>query len=566
MSSRRLRVLRVIEELGPLSAEEVRLFLGQPEPGSIVAELTSLERQGLLFYSFTTQRYRLTKKAHMRRKKDRPTDSPTADTSTIRIGDAASGGEQDPALVVGAGSTPTEAGAASSPAPASVASLERAREALILDFEGPLGFALWVLRNEPDLYEGLALAAEQGMAVPDLIEVPRYRRAALVAEAVETHESRKAGGPCGACGAVVAPRSRWASGGYLSSEEPAFHPRKASGGDGIAALCSWCHDFLGEGHTLDELREKVGNAIGGVAASPGPGFHYRFAFRSLIPFFAETTGVAPGLPWAHITEVQRRAIEMLTEKTVHPRRLITTDGEADRASLPGLPARVHPAPHRGECVAPVVLRPEGLTAREEAEAMERSHAAERAQYLDEHPRAFDHQGREVPWAGADGWTALLDRHDRERKTPSLWRDRVGDVTPPPVERPAYQPPTVHNRRPTPEALLTARQNSEREHYLAQHPRPVQSSEKGPWKGVAGWTALLARHEQEQRALASTREAELRAMEQRHAIAREDYLSRNPRPRRDGIAWTGADGWASLLAAQETERKRLTGSALATATA
>lgn len=47
MSARRLRVLRVIEELGPLTTEEVWLFLGQPDHGSVVSNLTDLERFGL---------------------------------------------------------------------------------------------------------------------------------------------------------------------------------------------------------------------------------------------------------------------------------------------------------------------------------------------------------------------------------------------------------------------------------------------------------------------------------------------------------------------------------------
>lgn len=250
------------------------------------------------------------------------------------------GGDPDAALLLAASSgqaTDESDAVAAPPSVASVANLERAREALILDVEGPLAFALWAMEKvDPDLYEGLALAAEQGMVVPDLIDVPRYRRVQVVADAVEAHQKRQIGGPCGACGAVVPPRVHWSGAGYLTSEEPSFHSRKGTN-DGIEALCSWCHDYLGAGHTLNDLREMVGNAIGGVAASPGPGFRYRFAHRSLVPLFAEVEGAQPGLPWAHITPVQRRAIEMLVTKTVHPRRLILTAAEAERASLPASP-------------------------------------------------------------------------------------------------------------------------------------------------------------------------------------------------------------------------------------
>lgn len=200
--------------------------------------------------------------------------------------------------------------------------------------------------------------------------------------------------------------------------------------------------------------------------------------------------------------------------------------------------------------------------------MDRHHGAERAEYLECNPRTYDGQGRETPWAGAAGWTALLSQQDRERKTPALWRERVDPAALEPVEptlvlqRPLpQQPPTVHRRQPTPEDLLSARQTSEREAYLAQHPRPAQSGQAAPetpWKGLAGWTALLARHEQEHRDLTSTRSAELRDLEQRHAAARDDYLARFPRPRHDGIAWAGAEGWASLLETQAAERKRVAG--------
>lgn len=556
------RVLRAIADLGAVTPEELRIHLDTPDYGAVLATITRLERQELLHYSTATHGYELTEKATMRRRnrtknlQDSPAAAGSSSVQSAALVYVGGGGATSPKATSGGAdgsstTSPAEDGTFAATTAGDVVDLFARLEQEILDFDGPAEFAKFACRDEPDLWERLTEAlSTNAFDVPLVADLPARRRVAAIEDALDAFDKARIGGPCSCCGAVVPPRTRFVSGGYLDSEEPSFHISKRN--DGVTALCSFCHDYLASGHTIDDLREKVANAIAGVAGAPGEGSLFKFAFKSLVPMFHETGEIQGGQPWGHLTAVHRRAVELRAEAVVHPSRYIFTEGAAQRASLPGIEARVHAVPERGDYVAPVILRPEGRTPAEEATAMDRWHTSERAAFLAAHPRPFD-----GTWDAVADWSVLLATQEKERKSPALWRDRVGDAEAPALTRPAYVPPRITRRAQSSEEILNSRQADEREAYLAQHPRPALTGEETPWPAADGWTALLARHADEHRALKAARGGELRALEQRQAAARDTYLRSNPCPRMGGD-WAGEQGWTALLAAQEAERKRQAG--------
>lgn len=428
-------------------------------------------------------------------------------------------------------------------------------------------YALDVVADEPDLRSRLSAALATGaFQVPALIDLPNRHRIAALEEALDAFALKCMGGPCDACGSVLAIKGRHGA-GYLDATEPGFHECQRS--DGLQTLCAWCHDFLAEGNTADDLREFVGCAIGGVMGKPGPGFTYRFAHEGFVPF-AHTVGAA-GRPWAHVTANPTlvAAIAAQVVRSVSPKRLIRTQGAAERAAVPGVTVPIHGAFKRPPSAPVTVIRPEGITPKEEEALMERFHEAERAVYMAEHPR-LDETGAAI-WTDdhVAGWADLLASQERERRVPSIWRNRTAGMEPPTMQRPAYVPPTITRRHEAPEALLESRQASERAQYLDAHPTPAKTGQPDgtPWGGLAGWEELLARHDSERRAAAAGMSAAQAEMEQRHAEARAAFLRDNPRPRPvaapDTAEWKAADEWSALLAAQEQERKSLGRSTAAT---
>jgi hypothetical protein len=525
MTPHQIWALRVLS-----NHERVALGWLAQQPGSHhrdddLATLTELTAMGLAMFDPTTLTHTISPEGtrRMRRMKKRDTTA------------AAEPVEPEPVTVE---------------APLNVVNLEARADRLVYEFENDDdgAFALYVLRHEADLWERLSEAlSTRAFVAPSTIDVPNRKRLSVIEEALDEFEARRCSFAkgCGACGAVVSPGG-YVHGGYLTSEAPSFHRSST-----FTALCSFCSGALAT-MSSDELRERVGMAIAGVASMPGPGQRYRFSHKALVSFAHEVGEY--GLPWGHVTPVQRRAVELMAAQTVHPSRFIRTPGQADSIAVPGIVTKVHGASERPASVPPTILRPAGPTPAEEAEAVNRFHEAERQAFLDEHPR---------PWSDSDAWTALLDRQENERKSPALLRQRLGGsiAAPPPAERPAPTPPTIKRREPTSLELLEGRQDSERREFLAQHPRPAQSGREGAWDAAAGWAQLLARHERERRTHDSGRDAEAATLQKRHAAARDVYLRSNPKPRSG--EWPGSDGWAALLEAQEREL-RATGYSVAAA--
>lgn len=355
--------------------------------------LASLESLGLAAYDPRTLSWTITAEGRTAMrfpKKNNPQNSPAA-------------GPSDP---TSGGGTNTGAGAGSSPAPAPV-SLTAERDRIVLEFHGPGAFALDVVRDEPDLYERLAQAMEDGLPAPSVIDLPRRRRIVAIEEALDAWASSTSGGPCAWCGSRTP--GAGIGRGYLDNS-PGFTARH----DGRVA-CAWCSDYL-NAHSEDDLRAAVFRAVVGVQFTPT----ITAAVRASIPFASES-GLYGTVPWSHLTDAQRGALRLAAYKVVHPSRFVRTEGMAESLSIPGIAAPVHTAetvPSR-PAVNTVRTTPTpaevkaGDKRREQAQRAERlaaldaEHAAERAAYLAKFPRTFD--GTEREWEGAEGWTALLAR-------------------------------------------------------------------------------------------------------------------------------------------------------------
>lgn len=179
--------------------------------------------------------------------------------------------------------------------------------------------------EDPVLLKKFRQATEAGMPVPDLHDVPKYKRLQAIDDAVDNYLALVAGGPCSYCGSR---RPRYAPG---QSEEPRFTTSA-----GTLRACEWCADAVSDGGA-DHLRERVGNAAIGVWGLPPGGSFYRFASPELVPFFHEVGG-GDGTPWSHITQDAHRLQKLRVQAfaKVHPSRFCRTQGDCTRVAVPGI--------------------------------------------------------------------------------------------------------------------------------------------------------------------------------------------------------------------------------------
>jgi len=288
----RIRLLNLIRSRHALTIGEIAAETGRPRD-LCASLLRELERDHLINYDPQTTFYR-PQEPPMRIKKPKP---PTARP---------------------------ERGAAT------VADLAAERDAIIISMNGPHALAVLAVEDDAVLHERLAIAMADGMPAVDLSSTPNHRRPAAVEEAVDAWLSSTRHGPCGFCGSRTLRRGTPGTRSYLDPDEvPGFverHGQKA---------CGACQELL-DGHTLEEVRELVFNALAGCRGLSVWG-EWRHRDANLLPF-AHEVGFA-GEAWAHLrTEERIGKIRARAHAVVHRSRFARTPEAARQASIPGIKA------------------------------------------------------------------------------------------------------------------------------------------------------------------------------------------------------------------------------------
>lgn len=406
---RRRYLLRVLAQRGPMTLADVQNAV-QRTNFATPRRLAALERFGHVQHDADTDTYEITQRGLMRiGKKSNPKNS-------------------------GAGVGP------GSSAPAPVLHIDREVDRLTVEMYGPGALALEVVKSEPDLWESLARALEDGLTPPDLLNVPPRKRMALVEDALAQWSLTTKNGPCQVCGTRVAQHG-WDRWSYADAPtEPTFHTRE----NGPSPLCAWCAEFLAS-HNMLELRESVGNAIAGTfgIAAGGAGA-LRYASPKIIPLASEV-GIFSATPWGHITgsAAMVAAIQAVAAARVHPSRFVRTAAQRADIRVPGIETPLHPGLRkRREYVPPTVIR-SGPSYLQKVSAAERRHDEERAEFLRRVPPAYLPGGRPQTEAESIEWFSMLERQRRElvaidRQHPTFGdgrpRPKRGQLNPLPLDR------------------------------------------------------------------------------------------------------------------------------------
>ncbi|HVU73079.1 MAG TPA: hypothetical protein VHE83_08965 [Mycobacteriales bacterium] len=184
---------------------------------------------------------------------------------------------------------------------------ERARElaglaARVRRVDERLAPSLAAAADEPLIWDRLVTLPPLAVGVflrhlPDLEDVPRFRRAGAVEAALHAAEALTANGPCSYCGAVIARRGRSITAAY--AEPPAFTTAQGK------PACSWCSDSV-------ELLGVDGLATTVVAAAAGCAVPMGLRVDPLRVWASQVPGAGDGTPWSHVDRRAARAFALAT--------------------------------------------------------------------------------------------------------------------------------------------------------------------------------------------------------------------------------------------------------------
>lgn len=285
----RIRLLNLIRARHAMTIEQIAAETGDRPRDLVASLLRELQTDGLIDYDPETTFYRPTPGAPMKIRKNKTT-------------------------------TTTEA---------TVADLNQERDRLIVEMNGERGLCLVAIEDDAVLHERFCIAAESGMPIPDLTGVSAWKRPQVIEDAVDFWTASTAHGSCGFCGSRTLRHGFMVTRGFGDpTETPGFtvqHGQKC---------CGACLDGFIGGHTIDEAREILFNAVAGTKGLPVGGTEYRHRDATLTPFAFEV-GFA-GTAWGYWTTERRQLVLARAYQVVHRSRFALTPMNALETGVLGL--------------------------------------------------------------------------------------------------------------------------------------------------------------------------------------------------------------------------------------